>query len=125
MEDLKNIQDFEILDTQYLEYWIVLEFITSGAIQLKTIKCLILKIAFEDAILDKNRVSEDETMKMKNALTKITKMCNINDFHVILEYNNKPFSKLVAFLTKREFSNIFSKIHFRRYIISHIHTKKI
>ena len=64
----------------------------------------------------KNDIPEDQTMKIKNALTIVTETCNINDLHVISEYNNERFSKLIRFSAKEELPiNAFLKMHHQPY----------
>ena len=64
----------------------------------------------------KNDIPEDQTMKIKNALTIVTETCNINDLHVISEYNNERFSKLIRFSAKEELPiNPFLKMHHQPY----------
>lgn len=91
LEDLKNIQ--------YLTYWV-----QSEVAKVKNSKMFNLK----------KNIPEDQTMKVKNALTMITETCNINHSRVISEYNNKQFSKLIKkrrrVLNKR---TVFYKSNFK------------
>ena len=67
----------------------------------------IVKIKSEKIYNFKNRILEDQTMKIKNISTMIRETGNINDWHAISEYSNKTFNKLITFLTKEEFSIVF------------------
>ena len=48
----------------------------------------------------KNGHPEEQTMNIKNALTKITETYNNNDLHIISAYNNELFSMPMTILTK-------------------------